>query len=140
MKLSTDMTVTKATTRSFPMKESRIAHLPSPVKTTRSLSAQQRSLVELMREHQFGRIETMSIRLGQPLLDSNVRVVRVAKLGAKSAGAKLPSTDDFELKKAVCDLLDELERLQNGTVVLLEFQHGLPFLLETTPHCSAPVR
>ena len=119
--------------------ESRIAHLASPIKTSRNLNTQQRSLVELMREHQFGRIENMSIHLGQPLLDSNVRVVRVAKLGAKSGGTKLPSTDDFELKKAVCDLLDELERLQNGTVVCLEFRQGLPFLLETTPHCAAAV-
>src|SRR5258708_25705431 len=120
--------------------KSRTAHLTSPVKTTRSLSAQQRPLVELMRDHQFGRIENMSIRAGQPVLDDNVRVVRVAKLGAKSGGTKLPSTDDFELKKAVCDLLDELERLQNGTVVCLAFRQGLPSLLETTPHCPAAVR
>ena len=112
--------------------ESRIAHHACPVKTTRSLSAQQRPLVELMREHQFGRIENMSIRGGQPILDANVRVVRAARLGAESGRTKFPKTNEFELKKAVCDLLDELERLQNGTVVCLEFRHGLPYLLETT--------
>jgi hypothetical protein len=58
----------------------------------------------------------------------------------KAIVTKIHSTDDFELKKAVCDLLDELERLQNGMVVLLEFKHGLPFLLETTPHCPAALR
>src|SRR6266852_2197263 len=118
----------------------RTAQLARPLTslTIRSLSAQQRSLVEMMREHQFGRIENISIRAGQPVLDSNVRVVRVAKLGAKSGGTKLPSTDDFELKKAVCDLLDELERLQNGTVVCLEFRQGLPSLIETTPYCTRP--
>src|SRR5260370_35305879 len=88
--------------------KSRTAHFASPVKTARSLSVQQRPLVELMREHQFGRIENMSIRAGQPVIDGNVRVVRVAKLGAESGETKMPSTDDFELKKAVCDLLDEL--------------------------------
>jgi hypothetical protein len=92
----------------------------------------------MMHEYQFGRIENMSILAGQPVLDGNVRVVRVAKLGAESRGTKHPSTDDFELKKAVCDLLDELERLQNGTVVCLEFRQGLPFLLETTLHCARP--
>jgi len=90
-----------------------------------------------MREHQFGRVENLSIRAGQPVLDCNVRVVRVAKLGAESGGTKFPEADDFELKKAVCDLLDELERLQNGTVVCLEFGQELPFLLETTSHCPA---
>jgi hypothetical protein len=52
-----------------------------------------------MHEHQFGRIENMSVRAGQPVLDGNVRVVRVAKLDAKSGGTQLPTTDDFELKK-----------------------------------------
>jgi hypothetical protein len=36
----------------------------------------------------------------------------------------------FELKQSVRDLFDELGRLQNGTVVRLEFKHGLPFSLE----------
>jgi len=116
-----------------------LTDLASPVisRTARSLSAQHRSLVEMMSEHQFGRIENMSIRAGQPVLDGNMRIVRVARLGAGSEVGKIPRSDDFELKKAVCDLLDELEHLQNCMVVLLEFKHGLPFLLETTPNCPA---
>ncbi len=42
----------------------------------------------------------------------------------------MPS-DGFELKKAVNDLFDELVSLDNGTVVRLEFKHGVPLLLET---------
>jgi hypothetical protein len=78
-----------------------LTDLPSRLisRTARSLSAHERSLVEMMREHQFGRIENMSVRAGQPVLDGNVRVVRIAKLDAKSGGTKLPTTDDFELKK-----------------------------------------
>jgi hypothetical protein len=94
----------------------------------------------MMQQCQFGRIENMSVCDGQPILSPDVKVVRVVRLGGRSGKVKGPSTDEFELKRAVCDLLDELERLQNGMVVLLEFKHGLPFLLETTPHCSAPVR
>ena len=44
----------------------------------------------------------------------------------------MPKGDDFELKQAVCDLLDELAQLRDGIVVRLEFRHGLPCLLETT--------
>ena len=40
------------------------------------LSFAQRSLVDLMHLHQFGRIENMSVRDGQPILDSTVNVVR----------------------------------------------------------------
>jgi hypothetical protein len=101
------------------------------------LSPQQRSLLEIMREHQFGRIENMSIRAGQPVLDQDLKVVRVASLGGESGGTKPPAGDEFELKRVVCDLFDELARLGHGTVVKLEFKRGLPCRLETTP-CVTP--
>jgi hypothetical protein len=84
-----------------------------------------------MRENQFGRIENVAVRAGQPVVDQNLRVVRVARLGGESVGTKVPSQEEFELKQAVVDLVDELERLEDGTIVKLEFKHGLPFLLET---------
>ena len=87
-----------------------------------------------MRVHQFGRIENMSVRAGQPVVDQDLKVVRVACFGGESGGTKLPGTDEFELKRAVCDLFDELARLGDGTVVRLEFKRGLPCLLETMPH------
>ena len=98
------------------------------------LSAQQRSLLEIMREHQFGRVENMPVRAGQPVLDQDLKVVHVACLGGESGGIKLPAGDEYELKRAVSDLFDELERLGHGTVVRLEFKRGLPCRLETTPH------
>ena len=104
------------------------------------LSPQQRSLLEIMRENQFGRVENMSIRAGQPVVDRDLKVVRVASLGGESDGIKLPGTDEFELKRAVCDLFDELTRLGDGTVVRLEFKRGLPCRLETTPHVTPGAR
>ena len=104
------------------------------------LSAPQLSLLEIMREHQFGRVENMPVRAGQPILDRDLKVVRVACLGAESGGTKLPGTDEFELKRAVCDLFDELARLGHGTVVRLEFKRGLPCRLETTPHVTPGAR
>jgi hypothetical protein len=99
------------------------------------LSAQQRSLLEIMREHQFGRLENMPVRVGQPVLDGNVRVVRVARLGGGN-GMDEVGSDEYELKRPVRDLFDELARLGNGTVLRLEFRHGLPFVLETTADIS----
>src|ERR1700722_16005118 len=97
------------------------------------LSPQQRSLVDLMHLHQFGRIENMPVRAGEPILNSDVKVVRVARLGSGTDGAKVRRSDDFELKCQIRDLFEELARLQNATVIRLEFRNGLPFLLETTP-------
>jgi hypothetical protein len=66
-----------------------------------------------------------------------VKVVRVARLGGESQGTKVTGAGEFELKRQVRDLFDELARLKNGTVIRLEFRHGLPFLLETTAHFIA---
>ena len=75
----------------------------------------------------------MFVRAGEPILNSDVKIVRVARLGSESDMTKSIAGNDFELKKQVCDLFEELERLKDGTVLKLEFRHGLPFLVETTP-------
>ena len=75
----------------------------------------------------------MPVRAGEPILNSEVKVVRVSRLGGGNDAAKVTRTADFELKRQVRDLFEELDRLQDGTVIRLEFRHGLPFLLETTP-------
>jgi hypothetical protein len=110
------------------------SHRPQPEtqrRTTRDLTPAQLLLLRIMSEHRFGRLENLPIQDGQPVLDRGVKVVRVARLGGNSGGTTVPSTDEFELKQAVCDLFDELARLRYGEIVRLEFRHGLPFLLET---------
>jgi hypothetical protein len=104
------------------------------MRRSEDLSAQQRSLVEMMRVHQFGRIENMRVLAGQPILDEDVRVVQVARLGGENSISEVAC--EFELKQPVRDLFDRLARLQDGVVISLEFRHGLPFLLETTVHLT----
>jgi len=91
----------------------------------------ERMLLDIMSDHQFGRLENVPVHDGQPVLDQSVKVVRVARLGAEGRETPTLSVEQFELKKAACDLLDELVRLGEGMIVRLEFRHGLPFLLET---------
>jgi len=104
---------------------------------TQDLSPGQRSLVDLMHLHQFGRIENMSVRDGQPILDSTVNVVRVVRLAGNGHGTTSVAGDEFELKRLVRELVTELARLGNGKVIRLEFRHGLPFLLETAATASS---
>jgi hypothetical protein len=85
-----------------------------------------------MSENQFGRVENLDVRAGQPLRGPATRVVRSSHLGGGSGDTEVPRGTDFELKRALRDLFAELERLDNGTVVRIEFRRGLPCLLETT--------
>ena len=78
----------------------------------------------------------MPVRAGEPILNSEVKVVRVARLGGGNDAAKVTRTDEFELKRQVRDLFEELEHLHDGTVIRLEFRHGLPFVLETAAHIT----
>lgn len=102
-------------------------------RTSQDLTPAQGLLLRIMRKHQFGRIENLPVQAGQPVLDRGIKVVRVARLGGENGGTKVPGGDKFELKQAVRDLFEELARLDNGSVVKLEFRRGLPYLLETTP-------
>lgn len=101
-------------------------------RTTKDLTSAQIWLLHIMSEYQFGRIELLGVRDGQPLELPATKIVRVTHLGGGDGGARRPNGEDYELKQAVRDLLAELERLNNGTVVRLEFKRGLPCLLETT--------
>jgi hypothetical protein len=101
-------------------------------RTTRDLTAAENSLLQIMRQHQFGRVENVPVRAGQPILNSEVKIVYVEYLGGAHSGTKVPTSDDFELRQPVRDLFDRLQRLCDGTIVRLDFKHGLPFLLETT--------
>jgi hypothetical protein len=61
--------------------------------------------VELMRVHQFGRVENMRVLAGQPILDHDVRVVQVARLGGENATSEVAS-EEYELKRLVRDLFE----------------------------------
>src|SRR5690242_11388676 len=88
------------------------------------LSSEQRTLVRLIREQRFGRIENLPVRAGQPIFNSDVKVVRVSKLGSESVVPEGSGSEEFELKRPLVYLFEELDRLQNGVIVLLEFRHG----------------
>jgi hypothetical protein len=107
----------------------------STARTTRDLTVAQRWLFDVIRNQQFGRIENMPVRAGQPLLDRSARVVRITRLDSDGREGA-PGGDDVELKRPFCELFDELMRLQDCLVVRLEFRHGLPLQLETTPPCG----
>jgi hypothetical protein len=59
----------------------RVSGFQAP-RRAQELSPEQRSLVELMHAYQFGSIENMPIREGQPILDSSLKVVGSRDLAA----------------------------------------------------------
>lgn len=104
-----------------------------PPKTARNLDelgSTERWLIAVMQQNQFGRIENLRVRGGTPVIDSDVRVVRVSRLGAGSTDESR-KLDQGGLSPAIRDLLRELVSLGDGFVIRIEFRHGLPCLIET---------
>ncbi len=90
------------------------------------------SLVELMQDINFGRIERLRIADGQPVLNPRPVVIREYKLTGENGSRPEATAADFLLKQAVIELLAFFDARQNGTIDVLEIKHGLPFRLIVT--------
>jgi hypothetical protein len=96
-------------------------------RTLGSLTKASQELVAWMQRLEFGRIEHLAIRGGEPILAS-ARIVREIKLGVQTPEQEWPA-DNFELKLPVIELFERLEEIRDGEIDLIEIRHGLPFRL-----------
>ena len=94
--------------------------------TKRTLSPARRRLVELMQEVNFGRIEGLYVRDGEPVLERTPNVLRDIVFGKVNAPNPARGKDDFALKEQLVELFDLFDREQSVTVESLVIQNGLP--------------
>lgn len=94
-----------------------------------SLSAGRRRLVEMMQQLNFGRIEDLEIRSGEPLFNPAPRVVQDIKIGGENGPRPESLFPDFLLKNQVIELFEHFDRLCDATIASIDVKHGLPFKL-----------
>lgn len=94
---------------------------------TTSLSRSGRRLVCLMQRINFGRIEGLAVRQGEPCFEPPPRICRDVKFGGDNAQRPESSLPEFVLKKQVVELLSEFTEMGDSIVLWLEVRHGLPF-------------
>src|SRR5262245_21350499 len=92
-----------------------------------ALSDSRRRLVVMMQGINFGRIEGLDVRNGNPVLDPPPRVIREITFGGENGPRPEFNAGNFLLKSQVVELLKQLDQLGDGTVEVLEVKHGLPF-------------
>lgn len=92
-----------------------------------SLSEPRRRLVELMQSVNFGRIESLVVVTGDPILDPLPRMIREIKFGGENGPRSEREAGNFLLKTQVVELFQHLDQLGDGTIEVLEIKHGLPF-------------
>ena len=93
------------------------------------LSPSRARLLELMQRLNFGFVESLAFRDGQPVFSPPPRLVREVKFGADNGPRPEADQRDFTLKARVLDLFAHLEALGSGVIRRLEVKHGLPFLM-----------
>jgi hypothetical protein len=104
--------------------------------TKTALSESRKRLVELMQDLNFGRIEDLVVRRGEPVLEPPPRTVREVKFGGENGPRPERGAGDFVLKTQVVELFEHLDRLSSGTVEILEVKHGLPFRMHVADAVS----
>lgn len=84
-------------------------------------------LVRTMSAIGFGRIESLTVRGGQPVLDPPPRIFRDVKLGSGNlSDTEVPSCD-FVVKQKVQELLELIQAIGDGEVATVEVRGGVPF-------------
>lgn len=92
----------------------------------KDLSIPRKRLDELMQEVNYGRIEGLQVRDGEPVFDPPPTVVRLYRFGKENGPNTAYSSDDFALKKKVVELFEVFERERSLSIQELMIDNGLP--------------
>jgi hypothetical protein len=101
-----------------------------------ALSVPRQRLVELMQTINFGRIEDLAVRGGNPVFDPPPRIVREVKFGGENGPRPEQAAADFLLKAQVVELFQQFEQIGDGVIESIDVKHGLPFRM-TVPETVA---
>ena len=101
-----------------------------------NLSLARQQLIELMQRINYGRIEGLPVRRGEPVMDPPPRIVREIKFSGENGPRPESTKADFALKAQVRDLFAQLEALGDGVIPCVEIQRGLPFRMTVEEVCA----
>ena len=89
-----------------------------------------RRLIRLLQSVNFGRI-VFWVRAGRPDFTRPFRTVRTVKpAGGENGPRPEVHSADFEVRKEVMTLIEQVANAADGAQVTVEVKHGLPFLIE----------
>ncbi len=95
-----------------------------PTKTT--LSSGRKYLVELMQDINYGRIERLQIRGGEPVFDPPPIRLKLFLFGKQNGPNTSSKNSGFALKKKVVELFEVFDREQSLSIHELVIDNGLP--------------
>lgn len=97
------------------------------VPTKRQLSTARRSLVEVLQRVNYGRIDGLVVRRGEPVLEPMPRIIHEYKFQSDNGPRPETQKVDFLLKHQVVEVFARLDEIHDGVISSIEIQRGLPF-------------
>ena len=102
----------------------------SPHSVTKStLSPQRQRLIEVLQETNFGSLEGLHVRDGEPVFTPPPQRVRLVRFLAENGPRPEAAKHDFVLKAKVRELLTCLDSVENGVIESIKVEHGIPILM-----------
>ena len=98
-----------------------------PTLSKSSLTPARLRLVELLQATNFGRVERLHVRGGNPVFEPAPRVVLDIKFGGENGPRPEFRAANFSLKEQVVDLFRQCDQIGDGVIECLVVKHGLPF-------------
>lgn len=97
--------------------------------TKASISPQRQRLIEVLQETNFGSLERLHVRDGEPVFTPPPQRVRLVRLLAENGPRPEAAKHDFVLKAKVRELLACLDTVGNGVIESIKVEHGIPILM-----------
>lgn len=96
------------------------------IRRFRQLSGPRKALLRLFQTINFGHVDGLEVRAGEPVFNPAPLVFVELKLDAEDAPRREGDLGAFDLRAEVIRLLDELDRLGDGTIERIDVRHGIP--------------
>lgn len=90
------------------------------------LSAPRQALVRLLQSVNFGYVEGLDVRRGEPVFNPTPMVFVEVKLDASNGPRPEVESADFELRSEVIRLVEQFDELGDGSVERIDIRHGVP--------------
>ena len=90
------------------------------------LSAPRQALVRLLQSVNFGYLEGLEVRSGEPVFNPAPAVFVEVKLDTGNEPRPKMDLTDFELGNAVIRLVEQLDELGDGNIERIDVRYGIP--------------
>ena len=90
------------------------------------LSGHRQQLVRLCQATNYGQIQGLELRDGEPVVDPEPIVWIDVKLGVDEGARPEPHSADFTLQNEICGLMAGLDQIHNGVIDKIEIRAGIP--------------